>query len=34
MISYDPTISVVRLFYLVGCFVLFSRPVNVFVEWR
>jgi len=34
IISYDPTISVIRLFSLVGCFVLFCGPVSVFVECR
>jgi len=30
----DPTILVIRLFSLVGCFVLFCRLVSVFVECR
>jgi len=34
IISCDPTISVIRLFSVVGCFVLFCRPVSVFVECR
>jgi len=34
IISYDPTISVIRLFSLAGCFVLFCRPVSVFVGCR
>ena len=33
-ISCDPAISVIRLFSVVGCFVLFCRPVSVFVECR
>ena len=33
-ISCDPTISVIRLFSVVGCFVLFCRPVSVFVKCR
>jgi len=34
IISCDPTISVIPLFSVVGCFVLFCRPVSVFVECR
>jgi len=34
IISCDPTISMIRLFSVVGCFVLFCRPVSVFVECR
>jgi len=33
-ISCDSAISVIRLFSVVGCFVLFCRPVGVFVECR
>jgi len=33
-LSCDPEISVIRLFSVVGCFVLFFRPVSVFVECR
>ena len=34
IISCDPPISAIRLFAVVGCFVLFCRPVSVFVECR
>jgi len=34
IISCDPTILVIRLFSVIACFVLFCRPVSVFVECR